>query len=56
MKTEDRIRAIAEDFVAQSQSKAARLKAELTEARQRVAQLTAESRWHEAGPEAPRRL
>jgi ribosome-interacting GTPase 1 len=42
MKTEDRIREIAEEFVAQSQAKAARLKAELMRAQQRVAKLTAE--------------
>jgi predicted RNA-binding Zn-ribbon protein involved in translation (DUF1610 family) len=42
MKTESRIRAIAEDFVAQSHANVARLKTELIEAQQRVAKLTAE--------------
>jgi hypothetical protein len=40
--TEKRIRQVAEEFVAQSQAKAARLRADLFEAQRRVAQLVAE--------------
>jgi hypothetical protein len=52
-KIEDRIREIAEAFVEQSQAKADRLKAELIEAQQRVAKLTAELN---AARLAPKRL
>ena len=42
MKTEDRIWAVAEEFAAQFQAKATRLRTDLMKARQRVAELEAE--------------
>jgi hypothetical protein len=53
MKTEHRIRAIAEDLVEHSYLKTARLIAELIEAQQRVEQLTAELK---AAKQAPKHL
>ena len=53
METEDRIRELAEEFVAQAQARVTRLQAELVDAHQRVEKLKAEldaARW------APKRL
>jgi hypothetical protein len=42
MKTEDRIRELADEFVAQAQARATRLQAELVDAHQRVEKIKAE--------------
>src|SRR6516225_11308094 len=53
MKTEDRIRELAEEFVAQAQARATRLQAELVDAHQRVEKIKAEL---DAARRAPQRL
>ena len=53
MKTEDRIRELADEFVAQAQARATRLQAELVDAHQRVEKIKAEL---DAARRAPQRL
>jgi ribosome-interacting GTPase 1 len=51
MTTEERIRQIAEQYVAQTQANVGRLRAELEEARQRVVRLEAELRGTQLAPQ-----
>ena len=53
MKTEDRIRELADEFVAQAQARATRLQAELVDAHQRITKIKAEL---DAARQAPQRL
>jgi len=53
METEDRIRELAEEFVAQAQARVTRLQAELVDAHQRIEKIKAEL---DAARQAPQRL